>query len=59
MTIKLKDLKFDTQDNACQSLRVIAELVRRGEMRIDPTSNAEAPKWIRLEVYDVRGIPGG
>lgn len=52
--MKLSALKFDTPDNACLSLRVIAELVRRGEMTVDPARHEEAPKWLRLEVYDLR-----
>lgn len=52
--MKLSDLKFDGPDNSCMSMRVIAELVRRGEMTVDIQKNTEAPKWIRIEVYDLR-----
>lgn len=30
--MKLTALKFDTPNNACASLRILAELVRRGEI---------------------------
>lgn len=52
--MKLKDLKFDTPTNACMSLHIIAEHVRRGEMTVDPALHDEAPKWVRLEIYDLR-----
>jgi len=52
--MKLGALKFDTPNNAAISLAVIAELVRKGEMTVDIVKNPEAPKWIRVEVYDLR-----
>lgn len=52
--MKISDLKFDTPNNSAISLGVISELVRRGEMTVDIQKNAEAPKWIRVEVYDLR-----
>lgn len=52
--MKISDMKFDTPDNACLSLRVIAELVRRGEITVDTSRHAEAPRWLRIEVYDTR-----
>jgi len=32
----LKTLKFDGSENGCASLRIIAELVRRGELMVIP-----------------------
>lgn len=52
--MKLSALKFDTPNNAAISLGIIAEMVRRGDMKIDEQRHSEAPKWIRLEVYDLR-----
>lgn len=33
--MKLDGLKFDTPNNTCLSLRMLAELVRAGEVRLD------------------------
>ena len=32
---KLSSLKFDNPNNACLSLRILAELVRQGEVQVD------------------------
>lgn len=49
----LADMKFDTDNNACTSLRIIAEKVRRGEFEITGFSMADAVgtgKLLKIEI---------
>lgn len=42
--MNIETLKFDSADNACHSLRVIAEKVRTGEMMVrDPEVRGAGP----------------
>lgn len=42
--MKLADLKFDTPNNACLSLRIIAEKVRTKELEIEAVVGTLAAK---------------
>ena len=52
--MKIASMKFDNSNNSSLCLQVIAELVRRGDMKVEVTRHDEAPKWVRIEVYDLR-----
>jgi hypothetical protein len=52
--MRLRDLKFDTTEDAAHSLAKIAIAILDGHVTVDITNNSEAPKWLRIEVYDIR-----
>lgn len=40
--MKLSALRFDNPNNSCQSLRILAELVRRGDVLVTVSSTEAA-----------------
>lgn len=63
--MKLTDLRFDTQDNACQSLRILAELVRAGKIVFHaqpveqiPSRKAEGLSMAFMKFDDPTTYPG-
>jgi len=39
--MKLQDLRFDNPNNSCESLRVLAELARQGEITVRAATPTE------------------
>jgi len=50
--VKLGDLRFDTPDNACLSLRTLAEWVRTGEILVATASHVVASQSTQITVFE-------
>lgn len=48
--MKLKALNFRNPENACQSLRLLAEMVRRGDVTMHEAAVAEGDERVFLTV---------
>lgn len=48
--MNLPDLRWDNPNNCCQSLRIVAELVRKGELDCQKLTGGDASATVRISV---------